>query len=200
MKVELLQITPDIEKHVEFCGRNCYQSFDNIKEESHKTFIKGIIMSGHTSVLEHGFASFFIKDVSRALMGQITRHRLSSFCIKSQRYVNEENFNYVTPPSILESGENSIVLQEYVNLMDQAKETYEFLVNSGVKKEDARMVLPNATTTDIVMSANMREWRHIFNLRLHKSAQWEIREMCNQILAILIEKAPTIFYDFSESK
>lgn len=193
MNVELLSITENIEKVIEKAGRNCYQSEEKITNESCGPFIRGIVKSGHHSVLEHGYATFKIENVSRALMAQLTRHRLSSFSIKSQRYVDESDFDFIIPDSI---GDHEDALFDYLSCMKIIEETYQKLREYGIKKEDARMVLPNSATTDIVMSANMRQWRNILKLRLEKSAQWEIRDMAEDILAILSEHAPNVFYDF----
>ncbi len=172
MKVELISITPDAEKLIERAGRTAYQSFDKEREGSEKGFINMLIKKGHLSVLEHASATFRIKGISRALTHQLVRHRIASFTQKSQRYVDERNFSWVTPPSILE---NKNGLKIYEKFMKTAREAYKKLKELGIKSEDARYVLPNATETEIVVTANMREWRHILQLRGDPSSQWEIR-------------------------
>lgn len=193
MKVELIYITPNPEKVIEEAGRTSYQSFHKIKEGSEKEFIRMIISLGHLSVIEHAVASFRIKDVSRSLTHQLVRHRLASFTQKSQRYVGETNFSFVEPPKIKENEEAHKI---YLDFMEKVRETYRKLRDLKIPKEDARFVLPNATTTEIVITANLREWRHIMELRGSKHAQWEIRSMAIEILKILKEKAPTVFEDF----
>jgi len=193
MKVELIYITPNAEKVIEKAGRTSYQSFNRIGEGSEKKFIRMIINLGHLSVIEHAVASFRISDVSRSLTHQLVRHRLASFTQKSQRYVDERNFTFVEPPKVEENPEAHKI---YVNFMNIVRETYKKLRDLKIPKEDARFVLPNATTTEIVITANLREWRHIVELRGSEHAQWEIRRMTIEILRILKRKAPTVFEDF----
>lgn len=193
MKVELLYITPEPEKIIEKAGRVAHQSFDKETPDSHIKFIRMLIKLGHTSVLEHAVASFKISGVSRSLTHQLVRHRIASYTQKSQRYVDESTFEYVTPDKIKE---NEVALNLYNNFMNYCKETYKKLKELGIPKEDARFVLPNATKTEIVLTANLREFRHMISLRGSKEAQWEIRRMFIEILKILKEYAPTVFEDF----
>ena len=197
MQVELLSITPNTEKLIEQAGRTAYQSFDKQKEGSEKEFIKMLIKKGHLSVLEHVYATFRIKGVSRALTHQLIRHRLCSFTQKSQRWVSESAFNYITPDSIKT---NERAKEVYDFFMSLAKDTYNALIEIGIPKEDARFVLPNATETEIVVTANLREWRHIVLLRGSKSAQWEIRRLAIKILEILKQYVPTVFMDLKINK
>jgi len=193
LKVELLYITPEPEKVIEKAGRVAHQSFDKETPDSHIKFIRMLIKLGHTSVLEHAVASFKISGVSRSLTHQLVRHRIASYTQKSQRYVDESTFEYVTPDKIKE---NEVALNLYNNFMNYCKETYKKLKELGIPKEDARFVLPNATKTEIVLTANLREFRHMISLRGSKEAQWEIRRMFIEILKILKEYAPTVFEDF----
>jgi thymidylate synthase (FAD) len=192
-KVELLSITPNAEKLIEAAGRTSYLSFPKQRENSEKTFIRMLIKNQHLSVLEHAYATFRISNVSRAFTHQLVRHRLCSFIQQSQRYVDESNFNYIEPDSIKENPEAHTI---FIDLMDRAKEAYIKLHKLGVRKEDARYVLPNATGSQIVMSANFREWRHIIGLRGKPQSQWEIRRVAIEILKILKKHAPTVFGDF----
>ena len=192
-KVELLSITPNAEKLIEAAGRTSYLSFDKQGEDTEKRFIRMLIKNGHLSVLEHAYATFRISGVSRAFTHQLVRHRLCSFIQQSQRYVDEGNFNYIEPDSIKENPEAHSI---FVDLMDRAKEAYIKLHKLGARKEDARYVLPNATGSQIVMSANFREWRHIIGLRGKPQSQWEIRRAAIEILKILKNHAPTVFGDF----
>lgn len=193
MKVELLSITPNAEQLIEQAGRTCYQSQEKITGESAAGFIRRLIRSGHESVLEHATATFRLSGVSRALTHQLVRHRLCSFSQQSQRYVNEAGFEYVTPPSIQQ---NEAALMWFRDLMQKINFIYSELKARGIPKEDARFVLPNACTSEIVASANFREWRHIIELRCGVHAQWEIREACEEILKILKIEAPAVFKDF----
>ncbi len=192
MNVELLSITENAEQHIEFCGRMAYQSQNRITENSAEKFIESLIKRCHTSVLEHGVVSFRISNISRACSHQLVRHRLASFTQKSQRYTNSDNFEYIIPDSIKNDGRT---LEIFLNTMETLNDAYNTLQKLGIKKEDARFVLPEACSTELVMTANFREWRHIIQLRTDKSAQWEIREVCQEILKILKEKAPNCFGD-----
>lgn len=162
------------------------------RNSAHK-FIEMLIKTGHTSVLEHAVATFRIEGGSRSFTHQLVRHRIASFTQQSQRYVEETGFEYVVPPSIEEIPEAMKIFHEFIEF---SKKTYKKLRNLGIKKEDARFVLPNAVCSEIVISANFREWRHIIELRGHPSAQWEIRKMAIEVLKILKEKAPSVFFDF----
>ncbi|MCX8124314.1 MAG: FAD-dependent thymidylate synthase [Spirochaetes bacterium] len=192
-QVTLLAITPNAEKLIEEAGRTCYLSLDKITEGSEANFIRRCIMNGHHSILEHASASFRVLGASRAFTHQMVRHRLASFSQQSQRYVNEEEFNYIIPPSIAHNPQAKAI---YTDFMEHARITYKKLRELSIKKEDARFVLPNALESQIVISANFREWRHIFSLRLEKAAQWEIRSVCMQMLKILQKEAPSVFGDF----
>jgi len=196
-KVELLSITPDAEKLIEAAGRTSYLSFDKQGEDTEKRFIRMLIKNGHLSVLEHAYATFRISGVSRAFTHQLVRHRLCSFIQQSQRYVDEGNFNYIEPDSIKENPEAHSI---FIDLMDRAKEAYFKLYKLGARKEDARYVLPNAVESQILVSANFREWRHIIELRGKPQSQWEIRKAAIEILKILKNHAPTIFGDFEVDK
>jgi thymidylate synthase (FAD) len=194
VKVELLAITPKADKVIEEAGRTCYLSFDKITPKSSEKFIQMLLKSKHSSVLEHAYATFKIKGGSRSFTHQIVRHRLCSFSQQSQRYVSEKEFSFITPPAIKE---NKIARDIYNNFINQAKDIYQKLIDLGIKKEDARFVLPNALESEIVISANFRQFRHVFELRCAKNAQWEIRSICLEMLTILKKQAPAVFADFN---
>lgn len=193
IKVELLSITPDAEKLLEEAGRTCYLSFDRTGKESYKKFIRMIVRSGHHSVLEHASATFRIKGGSRSFTHQLVRHRLCAYSQQSQRYVNEKNFSIIIPDSIKN---NSEAKEAFMSLINNAQDTYVKLQEIGVRKEDARFVLPNAIESEIVMTSNFRELRHIFKERCHKAAQWEIRKITIEMLKIMKKQAPIVFEDF----
>lgn len=193
MKVELLSITPDAEKLIETAGRISHLSYDKQTEDSYKEFIKRIIKLGHFSILEHAYATFKISEISRACSHQLVRHRICSFTQQSQRYVDESNFEYIIPDSVRNNLKAYELFTDFVN---KAKSVYIELLKLGIKKEDARYVLPNATTTQIIMTANFREWRHIIELRGNINSQWEIRRIMIEILKILKSYAPNCFEDF----
>lgn len=197
MKVELLFITPEPEKLIEAAGRTSYLSFSKQGKDTEKAFIRALIKRGHLSVLEHACATFRFSGVSRAFTHQLVRHRLCSFTQQSQRYVDESNFNYIEPLSIKNHPEAH---SAFIDFMEEARKAYQELQRLGIKKQDARFVLPNAAESQIVVTANLREWRYIIELRSEPGAQWEIRQAAIEILKILKKHAPTIFEDFEPDK
>ena len=192
MKVELLRITENAEKLIEQAGRTCYKS-----EKGNLAIIKRWVDSGHESVIEHTSATFRISGVSRALTHQLVRHRIGfSYSQESQRYVNAENFDFVVPESV----DLSSLGFKYLAIMCEIKELYEALIKSGIPKEDARYILPNACTTEIVVTANFRALRNFFKLRCDKKAQWEIRELANEMLKICKSNVQYVFDDMGVEK
>ena len=189
MEVVLEVYTPDPEAIIEKAGRTCYKSPEKDAEHRAK-FLQGIIRNGHTAVLEHSSATFRITGVSRALTHQLVRHRHFSFCQQSQRYVKENEPQYVSPEF-----PNEEAKKIYDEFMLNAWNIYSKLVEYGMKKEDARFVLPNAACTEIVVTGNFREWHQFLELRLDSHAQWEIRQLANLLLIKLLEIAPNIFED-----
>ncbi|MGL4394849.1 MAG: FAD-dependent thymidylate synthase [Brevinema sp.] len=190
MQIKLLFISPDAEGSCEYGARICYDSGHKMTETSREKFLPNLLKSGHTSIFEHSSASFHIEGISRAASHQIVRHRLSSFSQRSQRYVNEQNFEFVTPPKIAENQEAN---ELYKKIMAEINAYYHDLVELGIKKEDARFILPNAAATELVMTANFREWLHIIDMRVSRGAQWEIRELLTIIWKELYQQAPNIF-------
>jgi len=196
MKVELIHVTPNAEEIIEQAGRTAYLSFDKISADSAGKFVRMLIERGHESVLEHATAVFRILGVSRTMTHQLVRHRLCGYTQQSQRVVNEGDLKkYTVPPSIKNS---DITVQKlYTQVMKTAFSVYDILINRGINKEDARFVLPNACQTQIVVSSNLRNWRHIIKMRSTKHVQWEFRSVIREILKILQEYCPNIFYDLS---
>ncbi len=192
-EVTLLAITPGGEKLIEEAGRTCYLSISRMTDESEKNFIRNAIKRGHHSILEHASASFRILGASRAFTHQLVRHRLASFSQQSQRYVDEAEFNFIVPPEI---ASNDKALACYLKMMEDTRNNYIKLRELGIKKENARFILPNALESQIVFSANFRQLRTVFNLRLDRAAQWEIRRVCMEMLKILQKEAPSVFGDY----
>jgi len=193
MRVELLVITPNAERLIERAARVCYQSSSKAGPGSQKKLIRKLIQSGHHSVLEHAGASFLIAEASRTLTHQLVRHRLCSYSQQSQRFVNEGNFHFVEPPCIAENPKAHAIFEKF---LAHANRAYMELQRLGIKNEDARFVLANATQSVITMSANFRELRHIFCLRCSKHAQWEIGNVAVDMLRIMKREAPSVFADF----
>lgn len=193
MKVELIAITPECERIIEIAARTCYQSGDKMVPEKLGELLPKLIAMGHESPFEHAYATFKISDVSRAMTHQLVRHRLLAVSQKSQRYVSEGNFEWVTPPTV-PAGRKT----EFDADMLVIRDMYKKWKDSGMKNEDARFVLPNACTTEMIVSANFREWRHVFTVRCHRRAQWEIRDVCLAMLADLNRQAPHVFGDIAK--
>ena len=182
----------EIMKFIEKCGRTCYQSEKNITADSAKIFVKNLIRRGHESVLEHFSVTFKI-ICDRGVMAELTRHRLASFSIESTRFCDyKDELTFIKPAFF---GNGSAVWE---NAMIQAEEKYSFLRQAGFAPEIARSVLPNSLKTEIVMTADLREWRHILKLRTDKKAHPQMREVAFMILKILKEKLPVVFADITE--
>jgi thymidylate synthase (FAD) len=194
--VELMAITPQAEQVIELACRTCYLSFHRFNPPSStEELIKKVIQKKHHSVLEHAAATFRIKGGSRTFTHELVRHRLMSPSQESQRYVEygkTRNFDIVMPPLI----EKSAYKDRYLEMASRCKELYEEMVKADIPKEDARYILPGGTTSEIVISANFREYRHIFEVRCNPRAHWEIRGICLKMLEILKKEAPIVFGDF----
>lgn len=191
MDVKLIAVTHTIddagpEAFLERAGRLCYGS----PMGDTAAFLQARIAEGHLSLVEHATASFYVAGISRACSHQLVRHRLCSFSQRSQRYLAEDNAQFVVPPSIAAHPEAAAV---YAAFLDEARRAYARLRALGVRKEDARFVLPNATTTELIISLNFREALHILRLRISPQAQWEIRELCVRMLEELHRVAPAVF-------
>lgn len=170
MKVTLTECTENPVLSVERAASNCY---DSEPSDSGK-IMNHCYNSGHQSVLEFADFTFHIEGVSRALLAQLTRHRLASYAVRSQRYCNENGFGYVTPKKIQD---NFAAQVRYENAMKYLEETYKDLQSMGIPNEDARFVLPNACDTVIEIKMNGRNLIHFMNERLCQRAQWEIRDL-----------------------
>ena len=197
MKVELIEHTPHPEMLVAAAAKLCYSKEVDIKSllggitpQKMKSFISKLESMHHESPMEHISFTFAIEGVSRALLAQITRHRVASFSVRSQRYCSEKDFGYIIPESIRKH-ENHCV--RYKALMAQIGNFYNKLVELGVPKEDARMVLPNACETRMVVTMNARELFHFASLRCCSRAQWEVRALANEMVRLVKEVAPTLF-------
>lgn len=201
-RVTLLRYTPEPEKTVALAAKLCYSDLDidqlknDVDFQDTSKFINMLIKMGHLSPIEHASFTFSIEGVSRALLAQITRHRIASFSVKSQRYVGaDKTFNYIIPPAIEKLGEDAVI--EYKNQMKQIHNWYiDWQKKLGVgeaSNEDARFVLPNATETKFVMTMNARELMHFFALRCCNRAQWEIREVAWRMLEEVSKVAPNLF-------
>lgn len=212
MKVTLIANTPEPEKVIAASAKLCYSNssietlLDNLSEETCKDFLDKLPQA-HESPFEHVAFTFGIEDVSRTFLAQITRHRIASYSVQSQRYVNlKDTFNYIIPPEI-ESDEECLKL--YNETIAREKWTYNTISNKLKEKyiangmseskaekkaiEDARFVLPNACETKMIVTMNIRSLYNFFTLRCCNNAQWEIRNVANEMLKICKEISPTLF-------
>ena len=203
MQVELLYHTPDPERAIATAARLCYapvgasELMETMPPERIRSVLSTIMKSGHFSTLEHVSYTFAIDGVSRAMTHQLVRHRLASFNQQSQRYVKfKDGLNTIKPASVAENEEASALFDEAV---DAAVEAYQKLLDAGVPAEDARYLLPNAAETKIVVTMNVRELLHFFELRCCNRAQWEIRELAHKMLELVRPTAPYVFFDAGPS-
>lgn len=177
-------------KHIEACGRTCYKSESKVADDSCYGFIKGIIRRGHEAVLEHfNITVRFICD--RGVSHEIVRHRLASYCQESTRYCNyaKDQFNSeitVIKPLFLE--ERTKAYGDWYAAMREAETHYFDLLECGCTPQEARAVLPNSLKTEVVMTANLREWRHFFKLRCAPAAHPQMREIATPLLRTLQKK------------
>lgn len=218
--VTLLAYTPNPEKTVASAAKLCYSSStikdlrDGLTDEKAADFVEMLSEIGHESPIEHASFTFGIEGVSRAFLAQITRHRMASYSVKSQRYVKEGAFEFVTPPEVTADTEALGVYEESMRMAQEAydkiaeilteKHTKTFIVEGKDEKtaarlaskkaiEDARFVLPNACETKMVVTMNARSLHNFFRHRCCNRAQWEIRSVANQMLALVTEVAPNLF-------
>ena len=220
MNVELLQYNPDSEKIVAAAAKLCYSSseisgiLNGLDSEKTASFIERLMSMGHESPLEHISFTFGIEGVSRSLLAQLTRHRIASYSVKSQRYVNEGKFEFIIPKEIEANEEAKKIFLEameddvkaYNRLTEILFEKhYSDMINSGVDEkkakgaaekkaiEDARYVLPNACETKLIATFNARSLLNFFNHRCCERAQWEIRDLACEMLRLVKEICPVIF-------
>lgn len=220
MKVILLAHTPFPEKTIACAAKLCYSSlsvdelYDGLTDEKAAAFVEMLSSMGHESPIEHASFTFGISGVSRALLAQITRHRIASFSVQSQRYVKKDKLEFITPPEIennkhakeifIKAMENDLkVYNELADILQASH--YEKLIKEGISEkqaessaekmaiEDARFVLPNACDTQMIVTMNARSLLNFFRERCCRRAQWEIRELAEEMLKLCCETAPTLF-------
>ncbi len=220
MNVELLQYNPDAQKIVAAAAKLCYSSseingiLNGLDNEKTAGFIDRLMSMGHESPLEHISFTFGIEGVSRSLLAQLTRHRIASYSVKSQRYVNEGKFEYIIPKEIeaiseakekfVEAMEDDVrVYNELTSILFEKH--YADMLEDGISEkkaksaaekkaiEDARYVLPNACETKLICTFNARSLLNFFNHRCCERAQWEIRDMAFEMLKLVKDICPVIF-------
>lgn len=182
-------------KHVEKCGRICYLSEPKDPEGSTDKFIRMLIKNGHESPLEHGGCTFKIVT-DRAISQEVVRHRLASYSQESTRYCNYANGKFSREITVIESSglaENEA--REWLDAMEHLERTYLLMIDSGVKPEKARDVLPLCLKTELMMTANFREWRHFLKLRGSRMAHPGIRKIAKQIYEVFQRAIPVLAED-----
>lgn len=196
MNVTLIRHTLTPEELVALGARLCYSKTNllglqqKVAKSDQEGFCRKVIGMGHESVLEHASFTFGIEGVSRVLLAQLTRHRLASFSVQSQRYCGA-NMELVIPDSMCIPE----LVDDIVAVRRAVEELYSKAVGFGVPEEDARYLTLQAGTTRLMVTMNVRELRHFFSLRCCRRAQWEIREMADEMLAICKQIAPALFHD-----
>lgn len=220
MKVSLITHTPNPEKAIACAAKLCYSEssiddlYGNLDDQKAADFVEMLAGFGHESPIEHASFTFGIEGVSRTLLAQITRHRIASFSVQSQRYVKENHFSFVIPPEIKKDDNAKEIflkaMQDAFDTYNQLtdilyKKNYETLCQQGetekkAKKmaekkaiEDARFVLPNACETKMILTMNTRSLLHFFRLRCCNRAQWEIKALADEMLRLVLQVAPTLF-------
>ncbi len=220
MKVTLLAHTPNPELAIASAAKLCYSpsTIEDVREaltpEKASAFVDMLSEIGHESPIEHASFTFGIEGVSRVLLAQLTRHRMASFSVQSQRYVKEDQFDYVTPPEIEKDPEVLAIFeeamkkdQEYYDKITEvlkAKHVKTFMADGMDEKaaskaaekkaiEDARFVLPNSCDTKLILTMNARSLHNFFAHRCCNRAQWEIHELADKMLELCIEVSPNLF-------
>lgn len=190
MKVSLLNYTREPLSIIYTAARTCYSSLapceilnNRASPTKMRSLIKRVVNSGHHSVLEHAVFTFAVSGISRACSHQLVRHRIASYSQQSQRYVDPTE-NIIVPPSIAKDG---VLVKEVQDFVAQSARLYKKLVQKGIPKEDARFVLPNAVSTNLVFTMNLRELMNVCALRLCNKAQWEIRELFSRVKNAIAE-------------
>lgn len=200
MKVSLIDITNNPIEKIYKAYRICYSkdSWDNIKIKSEKEmcdFIVPLMMEQHTSPLEHVSFSFAIEGISRACLAQLTRHRTFKFNVQSQRYVDAENFDFVMPNlDYLNETKRKIAKEDLKEFFEYSEEMYEYLTYLGIKKEDARAILPQATTCNLIVTMDLNNFRNFLRQRKCIHAQKEIRELAFSMIDLLKPHIPFVDY------
>ncbi len=204
LNVVLLRHTPGPEEVVAMAAKLCYSPAnvedlrEKIEARDQTAFVEKLAAVGHLSPIEHISFTFGIEGISRACSHQLVRHRVASYSQQSQRYVREESFDYIIPPSIRDIPD---ARSEFEQFMADAQTKYTAILKRlearGITGEsanqDARYILPNAAETKIVVTMNARELLHFFRVRCCNRAQWEIRSMAEKMLGLIRDVAPTIF-------
>lgn len=187
----------DVLKRIERIGRVCYKSEERITDDSARKFVASILKSGHESVIEHEKISVRIV-CDRGVTHEIVRHRIASYSQESTRYCNYSKEKFGKELTLIKPlfwEEDSIEFKMWMDAMQIIEDTYNKLIEAGAEPQQARSILPNSLKTEIVVTMNLREWRHFFQLRTAKRAHPQMREVACAILEEFQNKIPIIFDD-----
>jgi thymidylate synthase, flavin-dependent len=186
-------------KKIEKAGRTCYKSEDRITDDSALTFVKTICKSGHESVLEHEKVTVRIV-CDRGVSHEIVRHRIAAYSQESTRYCNYSNSKFGNEITVIEPfffKDNPERYELWKTAMEQAEATYFSLLKTGASPQEARSVLPNSLKTEIVVTYNLREWKHFFKLRTSAAAHPQMREIARPLLKAFQAYIPVVFDDIN---
>ena len=182
MRVSILQATPNPVSMLGVITGKCYGKSD----PSHKR-VERCVANGHTSVLEHAIVTFEIDDISRVCSHQLVRHRIASYTQSSQRYIKENSASFVVPSKVKDNEDANNI---FIGAQIESEKAYHDLLNLGIPAEDARFILPQASSTSIVVTMNARSLFNFFSLRQDSHAQWEIRELAFEMEKTLSDYSP----------
>lgn len=188
MEVKIFNITPNSLYTIDMAARTCFNSREKSTKENREQFIKGLVNRNHGSPIEFVDIIFDVKGISRSCAIQLVRHRIASYCMESQRYVDQATNRYVIPPTLDYSKNNDDKSIIFENAVQNCRNAYKELLALGVPKEDARFVLPEAMCTNIMFKMNIRSIRNFISLRLDNHAQWEIRELAQKMVDLMIKE------------
>lgn len=186
MNVKLIRHTLCADELAGQAAAKCTRAKDINKARDHA------MEAGHESIAEHAVFTFEVDGVSRVLLAQLTRHRMASYSVESQRYVDQSDGICIVPPSIKA---NAVTKFDLMKTYEACFYAYQLLIESGVPEEDARYVLPQGIATNLILTMNARELRHFFSLRMCNRAQWEIRELADRMYMLCYRVAPALFDD-----
>lgn len=199
-KVELINSPAyfDLLSLTELAGRTCYKSEAKISEGSAEKFVQNILKRGHEAVIEHGSVTVrFTCD--RGVSHEIVRHRLASYCQESTRYCNYSKDGFGGEITVIEPSwcsEGDPAYEVWKKACQRAELAYFYLMSIGCSPQESRSVLPNSLKTEVVMTANMREWRHFLRLRTASAAHPDMREVAKMLLTEMKNRYPVFFEDF----
>ena len=202
--IKLIWKTPDPLQAIELAGRTCYKSEDRITYDSAIRFVRSLIKRGHEAMIEHASISYRV-ICDRGVTHEIVRHRLFSYAQESTRYVNyqKKGMEFIEPcfwvmDSPSESEIEFFLYNKWEKAMEESEKVYNEMIKAGAQPQQARSVLPNSLKTEIVITGNLRQWRHFFKLRTSKFAHPQMKEVADMLLKHIKNEIPIVFEDIKE--